>query len=465
MQKQSFYRFLEKEKMRFLHHTGSFVVTTSLALGAASMLLLLLVTLAQQALSGSTASGGTSFSFSEIGAAVSLLLAGFLFLSALWFVFVLSVSNFALLLLPPTARYKAPARTVECLGLLIGALFLVAFLSLADIIFQPWNMQLINFQKHSPLDPATIGGAVLPCGMAMTGYLLLSGLFVKKRPPLISVFGIAGLYLGIGFCILWCIQIFDAENLLRSLVLWIYPINAIAIALRTVRYTVVEARKDLKQREQLPQEVLPPNRIPLEAEITRRKNWTKRLEKILQNSETWPLWALLALLPLLGIIVLVLLLFGQEPDALLRVWTQTADWNLSQKTPPPNLIIDEHYLCTVAAHGHRVLVRPLRTGVRHDHVVLVNRQLQIANAFEELLQEKAPRLHHAVRSRYDQYGYPFAKQLRSSWAFDSIYLLMKPAEWFFLFILYSLDKAPENRIARQYPPAAMPSDLRGIIGA
>jgi hypothetical protein len=27
---------------------------------------------------------------------------------------------------------------------------------------------------------------------------------------------------------------------------------------------------------------------------------------------------------------------------------------------------------------------------------------------------------------------------------------MKPAEWFFLLVLYTFDKNPENRIAKQY---------------
>ena len=36
---------------------------------------------------------------------------------------------------------------------------------------------------------------------------------------------------------------------------------------------------------------------------------------------------------------------------------------------------------------------------------MVNRQLCIANAFEDLIQEKTPRFHHFVRYIYDKYGY------------------------------------------------------------
>jgi hypothetical protein len=43
-----------------------------------------------------------------------------------------------------------------------------------------------------------------------------------------------------------------------------------------------------------------------------------------------------------------------------------------------------HYLCTVAALGHPSLVRPERLGVRRGTVIVVNRQLAVANAFEDL---------------------------------------------------------------------------------
>ncbi|WP_394334798.1 DUF6688 family protein [Niastella vici] len=33
---------------------------------------------------------------------------------------------------------------------------------------------------------------------------------------------------------------------------------------------------------------------------------------------------------------------------------------------------------------------------------------------------------------------------------DVVYLLMKPAEWLFLLTLYTFDRKPENRIAKQY---------------
>ncbi|WP_458794308.1 DUF6688 family protein [Streptococcus suis] len=134
------------------------------------------------------------------------------------------------------------------------------------------------------------------------------------------------------------------------------------------------------------------------------------------------------------------------------MWTETSDWALSEKISPPNAFYDEHYLCTVGAAGHRKLVKPIRMGERHGHRVVVNRQLQIANAFEQILEERCPRLHRCVRSNYDRYGYPISKHIRKAWQTDLIYLIMKPAEWLFLIVIYLHDRQPENRIAVQYLP-------------
>ena len=77
----------------------------------------------------------------------------------------------------------------------------------------------------------------------------------------------------------------------------------------------------------------------------------------------------------------------------------------------------------------------------------------VANAFEDLLIEKTPRFHRALRHFYDTYGYPISRHIRTAWAADLVYLLMKPLEWFFVLVLYLFDKKPEDRIASQYLPA------------
>ena len=174
--------------------------------------------------------------------------------------------------------------------------------------------------------------------------------------------------------------------------------------------------------------------------------------RILAGSRRWALYALLLTLPLLCVIVVILLLFGQKPDSVIRAFTETADWTLSTKVAPPEVMVDAHYLCTVALRGHEKLVRPTRMGLRRGERIVVNRQLCVANAFEQLLEERTPRFHRAVRKFYDTYGYPVSRHIRTPLAADAVYLIMKPLEWLFVAVLYLFDAKPEDRIARQYLP-------------
>ena len=89
-------------------------------------------------------------------------------------------------------------------------------------------------------------------------------------------------------------------------------------------------------------------------------------------------------------------------------------------------------------------------GIRRGEKIVVNRQLCVANAFEDLIQEKTPRFHHFIRYIYDKYGYPLSKHINTAFQADITYILMKPLEWIFLLVLYIFDVNPENRIATQY---------------
>jgi hypothetical protein len=125
---------------------------------------------------------------------------------------------------------------------------------------------------------------------------------------------------------------------------------------------------------------------------------------------------------------------------------------LSQQVAPPPLEPEGHYLCTVAANGHRKIVKPLRMGQRRGQKIVVNRQLCIANAFEQIIEEKTPKFHSFIRNTYDKYGLPIAKLIKTKFAADVVYILMKPLEWLFLIVIYMCDVKPENRIAVQYLP-------------
>ena len=162
--------------------------------------------------------------------------------------------------------------------------------------------------------------------------------------------------------------------------------------------------------------------------------------------------AFIAILPILGVLTILLILFGQQPDSIILAFTKTSDWILSGEIAPPPVAYDTHYLCTVSLRGHKKLVKPTRFGIRRGEKIVVNRQLCVANAFEQLIEERTPRFHRGVRAFYDTYGYPVSKHINSVWSADVVYLMMKPLEWIFVFVLYLFDEKPEDRICIQYLP-------------
>lgn len=350
---------------------------------------------------------------------------------------IFTAGNIAFLFLPiKTAVEERKIKRLELATLFLGIPLTVLYcgMDFVQIAIADWDQQLKNDQLHTPIFLDSLPTVLSFAALAIVGYLLLRFFPRKLLPPLLMVLAMSFLYIGMALCVLWCIQIWS----IPALPLAILPVNCILIGLRTIRLVVHEEKQWLEE------------------EPDRQKG--KWLARILSHVSAWPVLALVAVLPVLGIVTAILVLFCQQPDDLIRAWTQTADWNLSQQTPPPNVRFDEHYLCTVAAGGHKKVVKPLRTGKRHGHEVLVNRQLCVANAFEQLLEERTPRFHRVVRGLYDKTGYPIAKHIRSPYLADIIYFLMKPLEWLFLLVLYLCDAKPENRIAVQYPHKALPKE-------
>ena len=397
-------------------------IAMTFGISAAAAVAALLITLAQYMLGGQSA-GDT------MNIIVVLLIYSVLALPA-----VLTVENIVFLILKPgLAERDGAAKAVELMTVFFGAFLSLFFLQFTNMCPADWNVQLYNDQLHSPFEIGSFPTLAVIALTAIAGYMVSRFVPLSKQPPLLSVLCISAMYLGIAECILWCVQI-SINPYLASLCLC--PINCILIAVKTIRFLVTQKAAAVREQGEAPK--------------------LNRLARLLERASARPWLALLAAAPRLGVIIIILLLFGQAPDSIIRAWTNTANWNLSQQTPPPNLIRDEHYLCTVAAGGHRKVVKPLRTGKRHGHEVVVNRQLCIANAFEQLLEERAPKFHRAVRGFYDKTGYPIAKHIRSPYLADCIYFIMKPLEWVFLAVLYLFDPKPENRIAVQYPHAPVP---------
>lgn len=174
---------------------------------------------------------------------------------------------------------------------------------------------------------------------------------------------------------------------------------------------------------------------------------------LLKPIAKFPLLFLLCL-PLLTLISAVLLLVGQKPDSMISAFTDTYKHGLSVLDAEcDNVACGGHFLCSVAAKGHKDLVKPTRLGIRNEQLILCNRQLLVSNAFEDLLQQKLPFIHKFIRRNYNHVGnliHRYYDVFNNKWVSDVVYVIMKPAEWFFLLVLYTFDKNPENRIAKQY---------------
>ncbi|MBS0751354.1 DUF6688 domain-containing protein [Streptococcus suis] len=306
-------------------------------------------------------------------------------------------------------------------------------LEMAQVVYVDWPETLVNNQIHSPMQTEAWSGQFFLLLLGVLAYLVLNIFQTKLLPPLLTVLLISCLYPSFVFAVLWTIQLSSLieTDFFTYCYLCLVPFNICLIYSRTILQTIQLWQAELAKQSN--------PRFP-------------RLSALLQKSLSLPIWLLFFSLPYLAVLGSYLILFGQKPDQLLQMWTETSDWALSEKISPPNAFYDEHYLCTVGAAGPRKLVKPIRMGERHGHRVVVNRQLQIANAFEQILEERCPRLHRCVRSNYDRYGYPISKHIRKAWQADLIYLIMKPAEWLFLIVIYLHDRQPENRIAVQYLP-------------
>ncbi len=174
------------------------------------------------------------------------------------------------------------------------------------------------------------------------------------------------------------------------------------------------------------------------------------LNTLLKNSKTYPVAIVVLVFPLFFIITCIVMLFGQDYDAMVKVFTDTTTWRFSQQMHPPPLDHEGHYLCTVAAKGDPAIVKPIRLGTRNGNTLIVNRQLQIANAFEEVIQKQFPSLHKTIRYTYDRYGYNLSTKINSAQGSNITYILMKPLEWVFLLFLYLFCEKPEAYIKKQY---------------
>ncbi len=351
--------------------------------------------------------------------------------------FVLSFLNLWNLL----ARRKLIPRVLLFLTVILGIGFYWIYLGTFDVTDMEWNEAILAGEHHTPVSNEYLFSFVALTAVGIASLCTIALVPARKLSPIVAAFSLAGVLLGNVLNILYGLQLAPLffmksppyfEGVIESLPL-LFHFNILLISLYHVRAQIMA-------------------QIPLmDGKIERsRSSVLKQLYSFLKKASHWPVAAFSALLPLAALIEIVLILFGQGADGCVKMFAMTADWTFSTQIPPPPLDYDGHYLCTVAAGGHRKLVKPLRMGKRRGVSIVVNRQLMVANAFEELLAKKAPHLHGKIRRFYDTHGYPLSRLITTPLRADIVYILMKPLEWLFAFVLYLFSTDPEERISRQY---------------
>lgn len=328
---------------------------------------------------------------------------------------------------------------------------------------EPIILGLDYFILHTPISYKHMLTVLVIAVVAIIGYWLLR-IKKEKLPPFITLLCISSMYLGMVLGIIFIIQIskniFAASRYLplEALFLTLFPLNYFLCSIRLMRRIIaLKTKNQAEKGDDFCEYEFDNSQKGLEINSYRKNEsiyenrFLNFCYRQLSKSIGWYTAAFVLMIPVLGILLIILVMFGQSPDSVIKAFTETSDWTLSQKiSPPPIEDYSGHYLCTVALKGHKRLVKPTRMGIRHGVKIVVNRQLCIANAFEQLIQEKTPSLHKLIRHIYDKYGYPLSRHITTSWWADVIYILMKPLEWFFLIVLYSFDIKPEDRIALQY---------------
>lgn len=320
------------------------------------------------------------------------------------------------------------------------------YILLYDVAFNPagdWWEVIEVTQTHYSISTHYVLGIALPALVGFAGLVVLVCVKSEKKPPLVSAFSVASVILLNIVQIVYAVQISKSvlDDSFYLLFFYVYHFNIFILSVSAVKKQMNQQLQIFKQmyhREE--RDVLPKS-------MNSFMNW---LYLSVNNISRYSGLIFICFFFLIAILEIIFILAGQGADAPIKAFTDTADWTFSKQIPPPPIDHQGHYLCTVAAGGHKKIVKPLRYGTRRGAIIVVNRQLCIANAFEDYIQEKLPKIHRIIRGVYDKYGYPISKYITTPLRADIIYFIMKPLEWAFLVFLYLFDIGPEQRISRQY---------------
>ena len=358
-------------------------------------------------------------------------------------IFPLLLILFFVLLFFTVKGLKKNKENVTNIEILIFVLYMLSFLLFGIGLITHSNQHTdaidpVDLECYIPFGGKHIITLILYfiCFNISAGFIWVKG---RKLPPLSLVLFLIFLFIGIviNSTILIQITTHNTETLdvykenIGTFLFIFTPVLSLIIAIGLLIKVIKEEKIEAKSK-------------------TYKNKFINYCNTFLADKFNESIWALLFLIPVFITITIILILFGQDVNSISKVFTDTTTWALSQKSHPPILDHKGHYLCTVAAKGSPDIVKPIRLGKRHKNIIIVNRQLQIANAFEEMITDISPKLHRFIRSNYDKYGYNLSLKINSKMGSNITYILMKPLEWIFLISLYLLCLNPEKKINKQY---------------
>ena len=296
-----------------------------------------------------------------------------------------------------------------------------------------WDEPIYANYYHEEISSEYDEEVVLLMFIGFVSLMILAFVSTTKLPPLLSAFLTSFTAIGLILFTVLNIQLMKNADFYAKIMMLIYVLNLYLIAIRRIRLNIIgQVQKAEENQTQF------------------RTKFGARLHKLMSKVSGMTALSFGLMIPIIVVCEILYIINGQGPDGFIKAFTDTADWTFSKQTPPPPKEHEGHYLCTVATGGHEKVVKPQRYGIRRGQKIIVNRQLLVANAFEDLIQECCPKLHRAVRNFYDKHGYPVSKHITTKSRADIVYILMKPLELLFITTLYLFDKDPENRIAVQY---------------
>ena len=258
-------------------------------------------------------------------------------------------------------------KLIPCLTLGIGGVLYMFLHVLSFDMAGEWYEVVDTVQYHDAVS-SKYGVTTIIALIGMAAYFILLFVNAEKLPPLLSAVLISFLILMNAVQITYAIQLLKNMDGIEFM-LYVFHLNILILSAGVIRKHMKEQAEVFKRRS---------------ADVTGSGGSKSFLNKM-DSLSKYSIFIFVVLFFVIAILEIIFVLTGQGLDAPIKAFTDTADWTFSQQIPPPPKEHDGHYLCTVAAGGHKKIVKPLRLGTRKNQTIVVNRQLCIANAFEEVI--------------------------------------------------------------------------------